>query len=82
VTDILTIPSLNSIHVPVFPPGSTLPTPQPSTAVLGQLQTANISSSSLVTNTSGGEETRGPPLSALAAGLRQTASNQDDDYDE
>jgi len=70
------------IHVPVFPPGSTLPTPQPSTAVLSQLQTANISSSSLVTNTSGGGETRGPPLSALAAGLQQTTSNQDDDYDE
>ena len=68
--------------------GSTVPTPQPSAVFL---PSASVSSSSLVPSAGGGggggggEETGGLPLSVLAAGLQQTASNQDegdDDYDE
>ena len=56
------------------------------------LPSASVSSSSLVPSAGGGGgggggggETGGLPLSVLAAGLQQTASNQDegdDDYDE
>ena len=68
--------------------GSTVPTPQPSAVFL---PSASVSSSSLVPSAGGGGggggggETGGLPLSVLAAGLQQTASNQDegdDDYDE
>ena len=67
--------------------GSTVPTPEPSTVFL---PSASVSSSSLVPSAGGGGgggggETGGLPLSVLAAGLQQTASNQDegdDDYDE
>ena len=74
------VPKLQSILS-----GSTLPTPQPSAVFL---PSASVSSSSLVPSAaagSGGSETGGLPLSVLAAGLQQTASNQDegdDDYDE
>ena len=52
------------------------------------LPSASVSSSSLASSAAGGGgggETGGLPLSVLAAGLQQTASNQDegdDDYDE
>lgn len=54
------------------------------------LPSASVSSSSLASSTAaggggGGGETGGLPLSVLAAGLQQTANNQDegdDDYDE
>lgn len=75
------IPKLQSVSS-----GSTLPTPQPSATFL---PSASVSSSSLASSTAagggGGGETGGLPLSVLAAGLQQTANNQDegdDDYDE
>ena len=82
-------PFLFHYSIPKLPSvlsGSTVPTPQPSAVFL---PSASVSSSSLVPSAGGGGggggETGGLPLSVLAAGLQQTASNQDegdDDYDE